>query len=600
MDTEKMCKLFLEGDSYFNDENVDTEKINEKLTINGFCNNSVCKTNGESINALAAYIYMKFKDSISRKESHNDYDEYLLMWISDKLFKIHIESIGKKNIKGYIDAFTLKKAYEKYLEKHKQVLDYWELLNMMQGLKEANLKYMSEFYNLLNKICKIITDYNNDAKSKKIPKYSIDCRHQYRILYMNIYECNSYLDLLNKLKGVYDDFRDSAITKTDSENKLATYLEKLTLGDGKEMGAVRGFKTYNFSDSKCKVKKKSASLKKGDLPPLQPTKLESTSSSLPLTPSPEMQKQDSPPPSQSPEQPKDHSSEQKDSGSDTENQKDSQSDSKDHEQTMVTDKKGSDDGAVGGSEDSNGGTEDTDKGALNTDGGHDDNGGSVSEQGGSDSSPVEEVTQSTLGGPFNTVPLLFSISSKGMEKLNDAITSFEMIKKRITECTDTIKNLYSASLTNLETTYGKYSSVLKEMIDNISTDSKEVEPPAESGGGGDDPSQPPKDSEHTQKPSQNSQSPQLPSSTEEIKTTELPQEPSGNQNSDKSDQGSENPREGPVIIPTDPESGIKGNGTIGIGDIFIFKEFKKIGIPIIVIIISITLAIMYKVNKRKL
>ncbi|VEV55379.1 PIR protein CIR protein [Plasmodium vinckei vinckei] len=542
MDTEKMCKLFLEGDSYFNDENVDTEKINEKLTIKGYCRDNSCKTNGESINALAAYIYMKFKDSISRKESHNDYDEYLLMWISDKLFKIHIESIGKKNIKGYIDAFTLKKAYEEYLEKHKQVLDYWELLNMMQGLKEANLKYMIEFYKLLNNICITIAYYNDKgAKSSQLSKYSKNCLTQYRTLYKNISECNSYLDLLNKLKGVYDDFRDSAITKTDSENKLATNLQTLTTEDGKEMGAVRGFKTYNFSDSKCKVKKKSAS------PPLQPTKLESTSSSLPLTPSPEMQKQDSPPPSQSPEQPKDHSSEQKDSGSDTENQKDSQSDSKDHEQTMVTDKKGSDDGVVGGSEDSNGG-----QNAINI------------------------VPEASSLGILNAATYLVN-----------ATPSFETINKRITETTDTIKNFYSTALSNLETTYGKYISVLKEMIDNISTDSKEVEPPAESGGGGDGASQPQKNSEQTS-------SETSPSSTDQTQEHQSSQEPSENQNSDKSDQESEKPVEVPVVKSENPGTETKGNGTIGIGDIFIFKEFKKIGIPIIVIIISITLAIMYK------
>ncbi|SCL87565.1 hypothetical protein PCHAJ_000508400, partial [Plasmodium chabaudi chabaudi] len=193
---------------------------------------------------------------------------------------------------------------------------------------------------------------------------------------------------------------------------------------------------------------------------------------------------------------------------------------------------------------------------------------------GTDSDSVEDGSQSTEGDPFNTGSFILNVSLQGMEKLNDAITSFEMIKERITESTDTIKNLYSTSLTNLESTYNKYSNFLKEIINSINTDSNEVDPPGDSddnqsgsGGDVDDPSQLQKDSEQTS---------------------------SGSQNFDKSDQVPEKPAEGPVIKSEHPGSGVKGNGTIGIGDIYIFKEYKKIGIPIIVIIISIALAIMYK------
>ncbi|SCL86314.1 hypothetical protein PCHCB_000511300, partial [Plasmodium chabaudi chabaudi] len=169
---------------------------------------------------------------------------------------------------------------------------------------------------------------------------------------------------------------------------------------------------------------------------------------------------------------------------------------------------------------------------------------------------------------INIVPAASSLEIlNAATYLVNATPSFETINTTITEVTDTIKDLYSTALTNLETTYDKYSNVLKEMIDNISTDSKKLEPPSEPDRGGDDPSPPQKDS---------------------------PQTSSGNHNSDKSDQVPEKPAEDQVIISKHPGSGVKGNGTIGIGDIFIFKEYKKIVIPIIVIIISITLAIMYK------
>ncbi|VEV55375.1 PIR protein CIR protein [Plasmodium vinckei vinckei] len=245
---KQMCKLLLEGDSYFNDENVYMEEINKNVKIKGYCSINGCKTNEDRINSVAKYIIMEFKNLTSRKERHNDYDEYLLMWISDKLLKIHKKGKGQNIGRGRMDAFTLKQAYEEYLEKHTKGMDYWVLLDMQQGLKEANLKYMSEFYKLLNKICKIITDYNNGGRNKNIPKYSTDCGRQYKTLYKNISECKSYLDLLNKLKGTYDDFISYAIKKNSSNNDLKTKLQTLTTEDGKVMEAVRSFKTYDFSN----------------------------------------------------------------------------------------------------------------------------------------------------------------------------------------------------------------------------------------------------------------------------------------------------------------------------------------------------------------
>ncbi|SCL96802.1 Plasmodium variant antigen protein Cir/Yir/Bir, putative, partial [Plasmodium chabaudi adami] len=266
-----MCKLLLKGDGYFNDKNVDMAKINKDSTINGYCRNGGCKTNEAGINALTAYIFMEFKRSIKIKLRYNHYDECLLMWLSDKLFKIHIERIGKKDTPGYMDGTTLNQAYKNYLEKHKVGLALFPIFDIIKDLKEANLKYMSEFYKLLNLICKIITDYYNGAKSKKFYKYPADCSHQYKNLYLNISKCKSYLDLLNKLKGIYDDF-SSVIKKNSPNNELVTKLKKLTLGDGTEMDAVRGFKTYNISNSKCKsLHKKTTKPKKTGKSSLQPS-----------------------------------------------------------------------------------------------------------------------------------------------------------------------------------------------------------------------------------------------------------------------------------------------------------------------------------------
>ncbi|KEG00171.1 hypothetical protein YYE_04982 [Plasmodium vinckei vinckei] len=559
---QKMCEFLIKGDSYFNDENVNTNEINKDLAIKGFCNNGGCKINEASINALADYIIMSFKRSISDEE-FNKYDECFLMWISDKLLKMHLETIGKKDKPGYMDGTTLNDGYEKYLKNHKGILDYWVLFDNIKGLKEANLKYMSEYYKLLNRICKTIVYYEkNNAESKELSNYFNKCLIQYRTLYMNISECKPYLDLLNKLKGIYDDFRSYAITKNSSNNNLATNLKKLTKPNGEEMDAVRSFISYKIPKKKCNsLDKKAASVplqfsSKEESPlPQEPEKKETELQSLPesapqsselqqtpaaLPAPPQAQKQDSISKPPSPEQSKDQSNEQKDSD------------------------------------------------------------GSSNDQDGTDSDPVEDGTQSTEGDLFNIEPLIFSIALKGMEKLNDANTSYEMIKNKFKGATKHIHNLYNTTLPSVQNAFNKFSDFFNGIIDNVSNDSKQVNPPADSddkqsdsGGGEDGSSQPQKNSEQTS-------SETSPSPTEENKTDQSSQDSSENHNSDQNGQESEQPVEVPVIIPTNPECGIKGNGTIGIGDIFIFKEFKKIGIPTIVIIISITLAIMYKVNKRKL
>ncbi|SCL91883.1 Plasmodium variant antigen protein Cir/Yir/Bir, putative, partial [Plasmodium chabaudi adami] len=155
MDHKLMCKYLNIADSYFKGENADTTKINKDPAINGFCNNGVCKTNEAGINALAAYIFNQFKRSIEDHE-YNKYDEYLLIWLSDKLFKIHGKSKDKDN------EITLNQAYKNYLMNHKGVFDYWYFFYNIESLKESNLWYMSEFYKLLDKICKTITDYEKN------------------------------------------------------------------------------------------------------------------------------------------------------------------------------------------------------------------------------------------------------------------------------------------------------------------------------------------------------------------------------------------------------------------------------------------------------
>ncbi|KEG00179.1 hypothetical protein YYE_04972 [Plasmodium vinckei vinckei] len=536
-----MCKYLNIADSYFKAKNADTTKINKDSTIKYYCYNGVCKTNEDGINALIAYIIMNFKSSI-KDEEYNKYDEYLLMWLSDKLFEIHNKSEDKDN------EITLNQAYDTYLKNHKVKFNYWNIFFSRNDLKEANLKYMSKFYILLNKICKTITYYEkNPDEIANLITNSTECSNQYISIYNNIPKCQSYLYLLNKLKGIYDDFRNDAIMRNYSNNDLETNLKKFTKPDGGEMDGKKGFISYKFSDSKCKSLDKKITMSKPTDPPGLPSSSEEIQPPQPLKQLKDNQRETSQP----------YLSKQE----------------------LKNDQTISDippEGVSG------------------------------SEQDNSDSAPVGKENQSTPREPFNTGSFIFRNSLKGIDQLNNGLKFYKEKKEQLTNAKDTIKNLYNTSVSNVNNFFEKFSDFFNDIIDNVSKDYKKVENPPDSGdnqsgsdGTGDTPptpngpSSPKKNSEQTS--SENS-----PSSTEEKKTTQSSQDTSENQDSDQNNQGSEKPGEDQVIIPPNTGGGIKGNGTIGIGDIFIFKEFKKIGIPIIVIIISITLAIMYKVNKRKL
>ncbi|KEG00165.1 hypothetical protein YYE_04985, partial [Plasmodium vinckei vinckei] len=514
------CNLLLEGDSYFNGKDANTTKINKRSTIKAYCRNGSCKTNEDYINALIAYIIKKFKDTISRKTTYNDYDEYLLMWISDKLFNMYHESKGTNKKIGFVYLITLNQAYVKHLKIHKQRLDYWDILNMQPGLKEVNLKYMSEFYKLLNHICKTIVDYEtNGAGSKNLSKNSIDCRRQYRTLYRNIPKCQSYLNLLNKLKGIYDTFRSSAIKRTDLKNKLI----KLTLENGNEVETVHGFKSYDFNNEECKFQKKKRTPSKpsnpnpGPAPPIAP--------SLSIS-----QKQDSP----SPPLP-------------TEQTKDNQEKTPDGQQENSGSKQGDSLGGPGSGQVTTGnGTESTDDGE-----------GDKGSQGGSDTGPGASGSQSASWLSFDIGSSFFEIVSKGMEQLNNALDFVEEKKEQLTKVTDTIKDFYSTSVSNIKTAYDNSRNFLNTIIVHISSQPEKVDISDNSdnnklGSGGTGDGLPtPNGSPPSQK-----DSPQTPSGTP---YSSLPSE--------------------------NPGTETKGNGITKIGDIYVLKEYKQIGISIIVLLI---------------
>ncbi|SCL99850.1 hypothetical protein PCHDK_000563100, partial [Plasmodium chabaudi adami] len=223
------------------------------------------------------------------------------------------------------------------------------------------------------------------------------------------------------------------------------------------------------------------------------------------------------------------------------------------------------------------------------------------EQNPTDIDTGEKGPKNTSGTSFDFKPYIFSIPLKGVDQLNKAINFYNANKEKIKEAIDTIKNLYNTYVSNIQNIFYKFTEFINNFINNLSIDPKQVENPPDSGdnpsgsggtGSGspapDDPSQPQKGSDK-----QDSQT------TENSKgqTQEQKQSPgtSGNQNSDRTNQeGPQKSEPAPVLKPEHSGSELKGNGITEIGDIYILKEYKKIVISIIVILIPITLTILYK------
>ncbi|CAD2088387.1 CIR protein PIR protein [Plasmodium vinckei lentum] len=698
---DQICESFLGADNLYNEGNVDMDEINKHSEFYVYCPSRKCRNSMHGFVALSTYLFLQLKAHANNKNG-----EYFLMWLSDKLFKIHIQKTKKKK-----NPITLDEAYNNYLKKHIDTFEYWNLLGNIKGLKNANLRHMNEFYKLLNHICKTIIylkyDYN---KSTNHIQNSTNSFNQYMLLYQNVSKCNSYLHLLDNLKKTYEDFR-TIIKKGDS--KIASSLQTLTTIENIDSYFVENFNEFDFSDSKCKLRYDDRILEKWEKVQAQrrqknnesqggditlSTQLPSSSAGTVASPNMTDNGEDTPggidiAVGDTQNKANTKGSGQKNSGGDAGDQKSHQSDPinpNDNTQTSGANQgdrsvdsgsgiestssgsRGPDNGSVGGSDgnqvsqDGSGGSgsgarghqEDsvdgpgsgqvtTGNGTEGTDGGQGGKGGPIDgsngdqgshgdsgESGGSgsskdgagdtdneslnggdgqdnqrgpDSAPGTSGSQSASWLSFDIGSSIFGIASKGMEQLNNALEFFEQKKEQLTKVTDTIKDLYSTSVSNIKTAYDNSRNFLNNIIDHISSQPEKVDIFDNPGGnklgsggtgGGiptpngsptpqkDSPQSPP-GTPHTSLPSQNPK--------EQTNAAQLSQGPPGSQNSDQNNQGgSKIPVISPVDKPENYGAEVKGNETTGIGDMNLLKEYKQIGISIIVILIPITLAIMHK------
>ncbi|CAD2114544.1 PIR protein CIR protein [Plasmodium vinckei petteri] len=253
----KTCDVLSEVDNFFTNGTVNVVRFNKFTQCHSYCphqNNSKenkCTTNNDRVNALGSYLFNKIME-INKDFKWPDGDkrhiEVFMIWLGDKLFKIDNDY-----------KLTLEESYKNNLEKSMGNLDYWKAIDSKKLYKGATIKKMNEFYRLLNYICKLITEYNKNEKKpnrRVLINHYTQCDNNYKAIHNSINECKPYLQLLDSLKMIYENFRMYNMgiyskLKDKDKNLLLNHVKFLTTFKGVNQYFVTVTANISFDDKEC-------------------------------------------------------------------------------------------------------------------------------------------------------------------------------------------------------------------------------------------------------------------------------------------------------------------------------------------------------------
>ncbi|CAD2083646.1 PIR protein CIR protein [Plasmodium vinckei lentum] len=256
---DKVCDFLREVDENFNNGGVNVVKFNKFKKCHSYCphqNNlkeNKCTNDYERINALGSYLFKKISeiDKAFKEGSNSDkrHIEIFMMWLGEKLFRIDNDYKS-----------TLEESYIKNLEKSMGNIDYWKVTDSKKLYKKATIKKMSEYYGLLNYICKLITEYNKNPlkpNRSRIGTYSSQCDNFYKTIHNSINECGPYLQLLDSLKMIFEVFRIQKIVnnyniKESDKALLLNRVKSLTTFQNVNKYFVTVNPKISFDDKECK------------------------------------------------------------------------------------------------------------------------------------------------------------------------------------------------------------------------------------------------------------------------------------------------------------------------------------------------------------
>ncbi|SCL91180.1 CIR protein, partial [Plasmodium chabaudi adami] len=236
MNYNKACKLFNDLDELFDDNSVDVDHFNELYSLYGkYCpeknGSKSCDTDYERISAVAGYLFMDFVEinNIDITSPNDRHIEYFVMWISNKLYEITTN-----------DFESLDQSHENNLGKFIGNFDFLSSEGYKKEMKDADITIMNIFYLLFKEICETVRIYQ--TKNRQSHEYTnniAQCYIIYTELSKLVNQCSPYLDLLDHLKNVYADFRQTVINEKIHIDALKDVIE---------------FPSIDKTTSKCELK----------------------------------------------------------------------------------------------------------------------------------------------------------------------------------------------------------------------------------------------------------------------------------------------------------------------------------------------------------
>ncbi|CAD2102140.1 PIR protein CIR protein [Plasmodium vinckei petteri] len=210
--SKEVPKIFMKADILFEEGKLNLKKINnirgpyiQSCPYDESSKKKKCKNDLEGILALWSHLFtelLKIPQSTQKSENdNNQYVEYAMLWLGYRLFQT--KSYGSP---------TLSDFYNNYLMRSNVFNNHNNLITTKRHLKDANLYYMSKYYQLFQQLTYITMTYSkNNPNIQGIKTDSTDFYNKYTSLYNDVNECDSYFNLLSNLKTLYENLKKSII-----------------------------------------------------------------------------------------------------------------------------------------------------------------------------------------------------------------------------------------------------------------------------------------------------------------------------------------------------------------------------------------------------
>ncbi|CAD2083924.1 CIR protein PIR protein [Plasmodium vinckei brucechwatti] len=221
---ESASNLFREVDKLFDDKSVNTHEFYYDTRMTQYCpiedGYRSCYSDYQRINAIGTYVFMELdkKNRILNESDDERHLSYFIMWISHILYRRFEDN-----------TFTLNSIYGKHLKNNFGNFNYWNLLHNKMYLANSNIAIMNILYLLFQQICDIIKLYQTEGVlGHEYVSKDLQIKIIYDYISKYIKSCRPYLELLDHLKTIYNNFIKTAKIKNAHREDVLKQLIELS------------------------------------------------------------------------------------------------------------------------------------------------------------------------------------------------------------------------------------------------------------------------------------------------------------------------------------------------------------------------------------